>query len=124
MPMWRERPVPANIYDLVYLMTMNPLAYVRDVVAMITALVALLYSRADLIVHVLRFGGGDHERKPTVARRGIQHPAHVQHLIKASHTGRHRLVVRLFRADRQYLLVDGLPVDPFIPGIESRRPYR
>ena len=35
--MWWERPVPANIHDLVYLMTMNPLAYVRDVVAMITA---------------------------------------------------------------------------------------
>ena len=45
LSMWRERPVPANIYDLVYLMTINPLAYVRDVVAMITALLALLYSR-------------------------------------------------------------------------------
>ena len=43
--MWWERPVPANIHDLVYLMTMNPLAYVRDVVAMITALLDLLYSR-------------------------------------------------------------------------------
>ena len=45
LSMWRERLVPVNIHDLVYLMTMNPLAYVRDVVAMITALLDLLYSR-------------------------------------------------------------------------------